>query len=242
MTEIVYAEPTNAAFVAGTRRRIQGATFVQWGLTLIFTVLFAVPLYAQLRETWNEQAFRADGRLTTGRIIGLSSIRGTERHFVTYRYNVNGRIYEAHEEVTSTGYSNLRTGTDVRVLYVADSPDVARLAEIYRAPAVTTEKRWWAFGFGAIIFFLAVLWKEFQSYRYSRLGKLCSGELIAAEGRKVVRLGFVVTFRYKFQSPEGKTVSGGFEMRREDLRDAPLPAAGSPVQVLYIDDKQHRML
>lgn len=236
----VYAEPRNRAFVEGTRPRIHGTTLVQWGLTLIFTVLFAVPFYAQLRETWNEQALRADGRSTTGRIIGLAT--SGEHHFVTFRYNVNGRTYEAQNEVVSTGYRNLRTGTDVRVLYVADSSDVARLAESYRAPAVTTENRWWVFGFGAIIFFLAAFWKEFQSYRYSRLGKLCSGELISVEGRKVVRIGFVVTFRYKFQSPEGKTVSGEFEMRREDLRDAPLPAAGSPVKVLYIDDKQHRML
>ncbi len=244
MTEIVYAEPTNAAFVEGTRRRIQGATSVDWSAALIVTALFGLLFYIQFREIWTEQAIIAKGSETTAQIIdhGIRNSGRTTNHFVTMQYDVNGTPYESEEWVDSADYEALDVGSTVPILYLADSPNDARLAGEYQREPPSPDIWYWVFGVSIVATYAGAFWKERQSYRYTRLGKMCNGELIAAEGRKVYRRGFVVAYRYKFRSPEGKDLSGRREVTREDLRDALFPAAGSPVKVLYIDDKHHRML
>ncbi len=244
MNEIVYAEPTNAAFVGGTRRRIQGASSADWNAALIVTALFGLLFYIQFREIWTEQAIFADGSAATAQIIdhAIRNSGRTTNHFVTIQYDVNGTPYESEEWVDSVDYEALAIGLTVPILYLADSPNDVQLAGAYQSPPPSAEIWYWVFAISLIANYSGVGWKERQSYRYSRLGKLCNGELIAAEGRKVYKRGFVVTYRYKFQSPEGKTLSGRRELTREDLRSASLPAAGSPVKVLYIDVRTHRML
>jgi hypothetical protein len=57
-----------------------------------------------------------------------------------------------------------------------------------------------------------------------------------------VARSYLVAVDYAFDMPEGDRIIDRAEHNRPDLRRAELPTAGSPVRVLYLDDRTHALL
>jgi hypothetical protein len=57
-----------------------------------------------------------------------------------------------------------------------------------------------------------------------------------------VTRSYMVAVDYAFDMPEGDRIVDREEHNRPDLRRAELPTAGSPVRVLYLDDRTHALL
>jgi hypothetical protein len=57
-----------------------------------------------------------------------------------------------------------------------------------------------------------------------------------------VSRSYVVAVDYRFTAPSGDTIIDRDEHNRPDLRRTELPAAGTPVRVLYLDEGTHALL
>jgi hypothetical protein len=79
--------------------------------------------------------------------------------------------------------------------------------------------------------------------KLSRYGKIISGELLERERTSRSEDNESrVRIRYAFQSPTGKRITRAESIRRMDSGDAPLPAAGTRLQILYVADDNFLVL
>lgn len=87
--------------------------------------------------------------------------------------------------------------------------------------------------------------------RLIREGKVLAGTITAcsarAETSAEVSLGevprsFLVTIEYRFATPAGHEIADHAEHSRPDLRRVGLPEPGTPVRVLYLDDRTYALL
>lgn len=89
-------------------------------------------------------------------------------------------------------------------------------------------------------------WWFWRRYQLRDNGKLIQGQVVKAEGE--VRPGplgkeFVITIWYEFTSPKtNKTISGTIAQNRDDITEETLPQTGSPVAVLFLNDRNYRVM
>lgn len=87
----------------------------------------------------------------------------------------------------------------------------------------------------------AGLWYR-KRWMLSRHGQLISGEMthVEAEARGH---HYMLTVRYTFQSPQTSgTISGITAAVRDDLNNDQLPTVETPVTILYLNDKNYRVM
>lgn len=97
---------------------------------------------------------------------------------------------------------------------------------------------------------LYLTWRKFtgdlrEAYQADLLeehGEVLDGELLECLGHKRRVPGWWVTARYRFQTPKGDELFGENRYRRDDLKKQRLPAPGTPVAVLYLDEENFRLL
>lgn len=89
-------------------------------------------------------------------------------------------------------------------------------------------------------------WWFWRRFDLRRRGTLIDGEIIRVEGdirRESTGANYVVTLYYKFESPQsGKPITGVIAQTRNDLADTKLPVVGEQVRVLYLHDKNYRVM
>jgi hypothetical protein len=79
--------------------------------------------------------------------------------------------------------------------------------------------------------------------RLSREGTLVKGEIIRCSGRKNSDNDFRLKAEVRFRSPQtGQWVNKNYLLTRNDLKGEPLPQPGTPVHILYINDKTFETL
>jgi hypothetical protein len=84
--------------------------------------------------------------------------------------------------------------------------------------------------------------------RYTREGQILQGELrfcVASVGQHPFARGpadFDVTIEYRFTTPDGITIHRTTKEVRNDLNGKQLPMPGTPVYVLYFNDREYYLL
>ncbi|NWJ95068.1 MAG: hypothetical protein HXX20_04730 [Chloroflexi bacterium] len=106
-------------------------------------------------------------------------------------------------------------------------------------------------GLFLIIVGLAFLYVVARRHYLEKTGQILQGELVSIKGeRSNISTGshsnrkrkHIVSASYRFRSPSGRTLEGNNSAARDDLKHHTLPTAGTPVAVLYINDKYFGLL
>ena len=94
--------------------------------------------------------------------------------------------------------------------------------------------------------------RELRRIRDQRLliseGRILSGEVVKCRAGWIPGVhedsghSYEVNIWYSFRTPEGLPLTSEAAADREDLQNAPLPKAGTPVQVLYLNRTNYRLL
>jgi hypothetical protein len=103
---------------------------------------------------------------------------------------------------------------------------------------------------GALLFCLlpvsvaaVLLYAARRQKRLAAEGRMITGEIVGASGRRDSEGDFILTARVRFRSPQTrKWIERTYRPRRDDLERKPLPEPGTQVHVLYIDDRTHQAL
>ena len=242
--------PSNGPFYRGETRYFPSnvaVTVVTMGVTLIVMLAMMGILSRSMAETG---ALRQRGQPVQATIIGerisTGSIKTGNTYYMTYQYRVADRDYTQEVVVSSKAYNTIAQGTPVRVLYLPDNPAISMIDG--KAPNSDLSGLFFAFVavvFVIVLIFLVVFIRGWlRNRKMARDGHIIPGVLLDATGRMVAGKHpyFELRLNYHFKTPAGRDIRATSGAPRDDLRKSSLPASGTPLAVLYLDDKRYKLL
>ncbi len=209
--------------------------FVLCGLTFLSFVL---------NETYQSllisiQGVAAEARYTDRRI---SSGDDSDTYYVTYEYTVGGRQFSHQQSVSRTLYDNAEIGGRVQILYARSNPSIAKVVG-------TNQIQWFIVGF--VFLWNGIVWLIviglINQYRLEKLlereGKMLKGKILDVSHSTDSDGDLTLHVKYEFQSPEsGKLLSKHERAQRNDLKHNQMPLFGTPIHVLYYNDRNFMLL
>ena len=242
----------NRAFVEGTSQKIVNPP--RWELLIWLLLIVAALLGAALAPEWViQRALAAQGHETQGTITGhhtytTSNKNGTTTHYVlTIVFMATagpheGQEFAVNESIGGFAYGELAIGASMPISFLPDDPNTARLAGQYTEHIENTMIP------VAIILFVLLLVcvvmarrSQQRTRRLTQTGQFIVGEVVQCTGSKV-KSSYSINLKYAFRSPTGQILIRKESTYRNDLDSATLPQEGTPVAVLYADDKTFRVM
>jgi hypothetical protein len=224
-------------------------------LFILVGIIASVFLIGMAVVEWKEWAIlRNAGVETQGTIVEryVDTSGDSNSYHVRYTFehtpaNGDPRTYSNEDQVDYAAYQRAEQGRAIAVLYTPADPNLSTLDMNMSPPWMLTGfSAIWIPGFlGAPIFIVSKLSNQKGTMNRLRQGsRKLLGEVLECRQRVDSDNDCFVTLSYRFQSPEsGQILEGKHERERDDLRDASkLPASGTPVVVLYRDDKTFQVL
>jgi hypothetical protein len=195
---------------------------------------------------------KASGTITRGYVVEKHISRGKSVSYtVTYSYTVNGQNYRASQQVDSSVYN--KAVEVVEVTYWPPNPNMARLSGDFEVGNMFLNSSVQLLCPGVFVIVMAAVivfcfreWRKViaKQNRLKEDGKLVYGEIVSCRGINRPKQGYKVTVRYGFRTPDSDARWVVTEQQRTVnwLNGKPLPKKGTPVAVLYADNKTLEML
>lgn len=246
--ETFLLRPEYRDFVLGKRKTLgHGSPFALGCVGAFFSVfvLFGVGMMLMtLRDTYEWFVIMQQGMATTAQYIDrrVSSSDDSDSHYVTYQYTVGDTRYTHEQQVREDMYNRAEVGGRVEVVYARSNPQIAAV-EGTNSPPI-----------GFLLFSLlwngiigGVVWFSIKFYRQQKLleqkGQLIRGEVLNSTQSKDSDGDLILKVEYRFQAPATYQVITKTERaQRNDMNEQPLPERGTPVIVLYNDEKHFMLL
>jgi hypothetical protein len=250
--------PKHEGFLTGEHRRIQGAGCFLTCFMVLFLgifVLVGVVIGAteltelNLRNQLDKAGVVTDATVTDHRISRSRDSKGrtSTTYYVTYQFYAgapgddNPPLYSREQSVSSDTYNRAPVGNKISVHYLPGDPNTSRVMNDNRDNPILMLIFMALFILIPGIGVIGMLWVYFRMRRLAAGGQLIAGKITEAKGSRV-KGGYQVSVRYTFLTPEGESLKGYETGIRNDLRDQILPDAGTPVVVLYLNNRLYKML
>ncbi|GAB4522182.1 MAG: hypothetical protein OHK0046_34440 [Anaerolineae bacterium] len=201
--------------------------------------LFGMALFVHQNWLYNTRSTWTTGKVQSCTVNNVreepSSI------YVSYTYQVDGTAYSTFKQLQFKHCDDHMTNAAIRIQYLSNSPAVSRLEgeqAPFALPALAA-----AFT-GALGLAGLMVWQMIQSQVYVRRQRRLRGGTLTLDGKIVSvrreqrwrsRAHYLVV-TYRFTTLDGREVTRKAEAFRPDMIHSALPAAGTPVTVLYADD------
>jgi hypothetical protein len=214
-----------------------------------FTFMAVCLLVGALGEYADAGRLQQSGVITQGTITGRTVSSGkSASYYLTYEFNVKGSdIRFTHQQtVRRTTYEAHPEGSLVTVAYLPDDPNVSRLAGKDADDSVMQASlpESGLFVLFTFVFMFFLLRPVVRDQWLARNGRILQGKVMKSNGRLAgsKHRYYKLAVQYEFLSPSGAVLSGKQDARRDDLRHSLLPGSGTPIAVLYVDDRHYKML
>ena len=237
------------------------------GLVVIL-VLFVLFFVGGLNERSQNTQLAESGVVVQGEVISrrqdaMNGRTFAAKYFVTYRFAPTDQAatYTREQLVSREMFTRLAQADHVMIRYLPINPTVSSLVGQEAGSSVgLTAYLMIVFGLiGAVIVLVFAgpeLVRFLKNARLWRQGKLVVGHVLAcrryttetstsfrpSEYGSALKGNFYIELSYEFHSPQGKSIRATAQRNRIDLRQARLPNFGTPVAVLYLNDKDYQVL
>lgn len=254
---VFFLHPKNAKFV--TEQRKGGFSgMLLWMLICIVGLIIAGALVLSGNNTDERRAYLlTNGTKIRGTITELrySSGRRSTSYYADYRYRVDGQPFTGSTSISSGQYSSTDAGDAIQIVYNRDNPSEHIIEGQFSNASAGSGTRTVGFVIGGFALLLLGLF----GYLYSREqalyknGKLVRGTLTNL-GASWYRGNLTMNATFQFTTPDtGKTITKMNSAQRNDMRKRvnminwqvkpeTLPYPGSPVVVLYANERNFRLL
>jgi hypothetical protein len=242
--------PFNQRFLNGTSDRIAWFNNAQLSHVLsavgvVVGALFAVILAASLPGWLDRLRFDREAVPATGYVVSLSEERGRRRtYYVVYRIATGpeGGGPERKARVDKGLHDRLRPGDAVAVRCLPGDPATSRLDGEEGGTNLFTLLVFGGFAAPGVFGLRHLIRVRNRARRLARDGQALTGEVRDCTGRKQRKGGYIVELRFAFREPGGQDLEAAEEAERRDLLGQPLPLPGTPVVVLFVDEKCYQVL
>jgi hypothetical protein len=168
----------------------------------------------------------------------------TTNYYVNFRFrDSSARTHTIVQKISSTTYRKLARDMEVPIRYVPDDPKTAELSGPYtdRSDVDSSVTIWLAVvAFSAPVMFFS-LWNYFRTLRLQRRGEVLQGRLTNIQSKRY-KGNLNVSVTASFTSPSGRTFTVKDTATRNDLKPAANVPNGTPVAVVYVNDRCYRLL
>jgi len=240
--------PQHRDFVLGNSKKLASNNRFALGCMGAFFSIFVVVgicmLVMTLRDTYEWFLVMQQGMTTTGEYTDrrISNSDDSDAHYVTFQYTVVDTRYTTEQQVSEDVYRRAEVGGRVELVYARSNPQIAVVQGTNRPPIgfIIFSLVWNGF-IGGIIY---VLIKYSRKQRYlEENGRLIRGEVIKSSQSKDSDGDLILKVEYRFLVPGTyQRLTKTDRAERNDLRGQPLPAAGTPVIILYDNEKLFMLL
>lgn len=246
----------NRSFIEGRAQRPVSPTGLPGCIALFlvpFLICGAFTVWLAFDSWYRLVGFAVAPRSTEAMIIdkGISpDDEGDDDPYLVYRYSAQeadgaGR-YTDRAYVSWGDYEAFSPEDVLTVEYIAYSPHLSRVAGatgrsgLGEAAFATFFTLFWN---GITVpMFILTLRSRARSRRLRREGRLVHGTLTRYETSTDSDNDLSVKIAYSFMAPNGQWITGVDDQIRNELRNKPAPPAGTPLAVLYVDEKTHSLL
>ncbi|MGD8475062.1 MAG: DUF3592 domain-containing protein [Anaerolineae bacterium] len=238
-------DPENEAFATGTSSTLPAGG---QGCLLLFLSIFVVAglliTYDIVRRWAHVVILNVSHTETQGQLVErwIESDEGAT-YYVMYRFVANDLAYTVEEAVAEATYHSVEEGQLLTVRYALSDPNIATIqpGRIGGLLALTGFGLVWD---GLVFSFSWLLLREVLKRRkLARRGQRIAGEIVRCSGERDSDGDFALEVRFGFRSPHtGAWIEGKDSQTRKDLEGKALPSPGTPVHVLYLDEKTYLML
>lgn len=256
MEPLTYLDPDYQDFVPG-RSKLKASTFnsesrwrscVTWFVLAVLCLLALLMIAASMAATRVAIQFAVSGEKTTAEVDSCQMVfdQGGDHPLVVYHYTVEGRRYENDTTPTARSCDDYRPGSTLEIAYLPHQPEVSQRTDenplvvlLFMGIAVVG-----LFALGAV--FRGRIQAERQGNRVQNSlnsrGQLLNGTVVRVEPPRAASQGIKpAVVHYQFDTPAGKRVEG--RMNVYSTYDAVKPLeSGTPVRVLYANDRTHIVL
>lgn len=236
---------SNRKFVAGESSRIGNVRFGYIVVAILLIIAVGVGYLGindLIRTNHAEQSGTATEAIVTDGYSSTSN-RGGTSYYIDYEFKIDGQVYKKHVGIGSDLYNRLLIGDPVHIKYLPSDPSVSVLSGTDKDDTDRNS----SIAMLAIVLPTCliisglILLNDRKNRKLSR-GQLLPGTITAVRGRNGSRGSYLVSIDYRFTNPFGQEITKSQTGNRPDLRRAGLPAAGTPITVLYVDDKLQRLM
>jgi hypothetical protein len=246
--------PENRPFAEGKAPYPSGTNDYQSSIFLLSAMLL-LPLIAAGFAVWlwvEPLKLALWGVDIQGEVIARRTVEGgfaSGTQKVQYHFDVVGpdgerQVYENTHEVTGDAYEQLLPETQAPVRYLPDDPQVSQMKGHRNThPSGITTLAFLLFGiFGPLLGWYLVAAR--RERRRMRQGTIVRGTVLSCRGYHPSKDTFRVIVSYRFWGPDTDIPEqhGEASATRTDLKDQPLPEAGTPVLVWYLDSTHAALL
>ncbi len=248
LDDVFFFDKGNRDFAAAKKKRLNtqanGCLFLFFIPFVIIGIGAIVMLILSLRD-W--QTLNTRGVTTQGTFIEKFSHADSDNdttYTARYQFMLGDDVYSNNQDVSREFYNRVETGVRVDILYDPFNPGLSVLDGYNELGASM-----FFFIFGCI--WNAVTWPlvigfasmGLRDRRLSREGRVLNGYVLSSSGQSDSDNDFHLKIEYTFRSPENNQPVIKSESRmRNDLKRAPLPAANTPVIVVYRNAQHFKML
>lgn len=259
-TTLFLLNPHHRPFVEGTSRQLGSAerayharTFQLGPPTIIALLVCLVWIGWIITNAWEERQINTQleqaGETTEATITELRDDGGAlQPYTMSYRFDYTAPEGEtatatAAQPITRTEYERLSIGDTISIRYLPTDTSVARYAsDVYNTSL------WTCIPFLIVPLLAGYIFSWYHSLGHWRQlrqlekeGQLLDGTVIAcSKGIPLPKDRRQVWLEYRFRTPDGQELHNRGEGSMED--DDPLPAPGTPIKVLYVNDDFYRVL
>jgi hypothetical protein len=240
--------PTSA-LASNRNEEMIGGTYL---ILVIGVLLSGIMAVLAVLDWMDWGALRDAGVSTEATITGrrIDDSGDNTSYYVSYTYqhipaDGDPRTYQSEERVNSVTYDSAEQGRRVAALYIPDDPERVTIDVRLEPPWIQTVGMLFSVGLFIVVPLLIISHDRRRAQVAQRLRESSSmvrGEVVKCTGNAADD-DYYVRLTYRFQSPaSGKTIQQAQRLQRDDMDDESLPAPGTPVIVLYRDDKTYWVL
>lgn len=165
---------------------------------------------------------------------------------VIYQFSAGGadggtaQVYLNTSAVSEETYHRTQVGDTIAIRYLPENPSIS---------AIVGDTDTHAQGLMAVGVVLLVaspllwcwmIWLRMRNRRLTRDGQVIEGRILGAKMKRAYRAGYYMDISYQFFSPQGKELKGTATSMRPEHYDS--LSEGTPVAVLWVNDKLYRLL
>jgi len=239
--------PNNRAFVEGAAHTPpldgNGGCWFIWtmlfALWMVPFMLFGLPFLALVSNLSQR------GVATQAIVISEHEVSSrSTAHYVLLRYTVSGQSYTTEQEVSDHTYQALAIGDDITIRYLPDDPRQARLsgANTDNSALTANISDVMMIALSLLIGIILCANAMRRDRQLTANGRIINGRLVDVKLTHS-KSGYNLTLQYSFTSPvTGQSVIKSESISRVDLKKNSAPAAQTPVKVLFLNDKNYRLL
>jgi|GEM_PF-4454300 len=215
---------------------------------LVGITMTLVALMGDLMERQNLLDNRVD---VTAQIsdLTISENRNGLNYYVNYTFIANDQnTYEHRVSVAAEDYETLTIGDNIQIIYEDGNPSNTNIETMMLSTEDILRNRLTFVAMGGVLILIGGVALLFQRDNLQSAKKLAQdGVMVIGQVKKMTYKatirGFNLDIQYKFESPKtGKEINTyqKYHITHLDIND--LPAKGTPVKILYIDDFTYKLL